>query len=33
MHERAQLLDSRLDIESDETGTTVRRDVALVPAG
>jgi signal transduction histidine kinase len=32
MRERAGLLDARLDIRSDQTGTTVRLLVALSPA-
>ena len=32
MHERAELLDAHLDVQSDQTGTTVRLRVALNPA-
>jgi signal transduction histidine kinase len=32
MRERAELLDARLDIRSDESGTTVRLQVALTLA-
>jgi signal transduction histidine kinase len=29
MHERAELVGARLDVRTDETGTTVRLEVAL----